>query len=127
MGYALLKYLHVGTVVVTFVLFATRGTGMLIDSPRLHGKWIRVLPHINDTILLMSGIGLAALLGQYPFVNGWLTAKVLALVAYILLGTIALKRGKTKAVRATAFILALATFGYLVAVALTHNPLPFLH
>jgi uncharacterized membrane protein SirB2 len=122
--YALLKHIHVATVVITFVLFVTRGSWMLIESPRLQAKWVKILPHINDAILLASGIGLAVLLGQYPFVNGWLTAKLLALLAYIVLGAVALKRGRTKSIRTTAFFMALAVFAYLVAVALTHNPLP---
>jgi uncharacterized membrane protein SirB2 len=124
MDYDLLKHLHVTTVVITFGLFVTRGIWMLTDSPRLQARWVKILPHLNDTILLASGIGLAVLLGQYPFVNGWLTAKLIALLAYIGLGAIALKRGKTRSIRVTAFIMALAVFAYLVAVALTHNPLP---
>jgi uncharacterized membrane protein SirB2 len=122
--YALLKHIHVATVVITFVLFVTRGIWMLVESPRLQAKWVKILPHVNDALLLASGIGLAVLLGQYPFVNGWLTAKLLALLAYIVLGAVALKRGKTKSIRTTAFVMALAVFAYLVAVALTHNPLP---
>ena len=122
--YALLKHIHVATVVITFVLFVTRGIWMLVESPRLQAKWVKILPHVNDALLLASGIGLAVLLGQYPFVNGWLTAKLLALLAYIVLGAIALKRGKARSIRTTAFVMALAVFAYLVAVALTHNPLP---
>lgn len=123
--YRLLKHVHVATVVITFVLFVTRGIWMWVDSPRLHAKWVKILPHVNDTVLLASGIGLAVLLGQYPFANGWLTAKLLALLAYIVLGTIALKRGKTQSVRITAFFFALAVLAYLVAVALTHEALPW--
>lgn len=123
--YSLLKHVHVATVVITFVLFVTRGVWMFADSPRLQAKWTRILPHVNDTVLLASGIGLAVLLGQYPFVDGWLTAKLLALIAYIVLGTFALKRGKTRPVRITAFFLALAVFAYLVAVAISHQVLPW--
>ncbi|HYP66715.1 MAG TPA: SirB2 family protein [Thiobacillaceae bacterium] len=123
--YSLLKHVHVATVVITFVLFVTRGLWMFADSPRLQAKWARILPHVNDTVLLASGIGLAVLLGQYPFVDGWLTAKLLALIAYIALGTFALKRGKTRPVRITAFLLALAVFAYLVAVAISHQVLPW--
>ena len=123
--YSLLKHVHVATVVITLVLFVTRGVWMWADSPRLQAKLVKILPHVNDTILLASGIALAVLLGQYPFVDGWLTAKLLALLAYIALGTIALKRGKTKPVRMTAFLLALAVLAYLVAVALTHQVLPW--
>ncbi|MGA7180580.1 MAG: SirB2 family protein [Thiobacillaceae bacterium] len=124
-AYSLLKHAHVTTVTITFVLFVTRGIWMLVESPRLQAKWVRILPHVNDAILLASGIGLAVLMGQYPLVNSWLTAKLLALIAYIVLGTIALKRGKTRSIRTTAFLMALAVFAYLIGVALTHNPLPW--
>ncbi|MGA9992928.1 MAG: SirB2 family protein [Thiobacillaceae bacterium] len=125
MDYGLVKLIHVSTVAITLPLFVLRGIWMTADSPRLQARWVKILPHVNDTILLASGIGLAVLLRQYPFVNGWLTAKLLALLAYIVLGTIALKRGKTRPIRITAFLLALAVFAYLVAVALTHQALPW--
>ena len=125
MDYGLVKLIHVSTVAITLPLFVLRGIWMTADSPRLQARWVKILPHVNDTILLASGIGLAVLLRQYPFVNGWLTAKLLALLAYIVLGTIALKRGKTRPIRITAFLLALAVFAYLVAVALTHQVLPW--
>jgi uncharacterized membrane protein SirB2 len=66
------------------------------------------------------------LIGQYPLVNGWLTAKLFALIAYIVLGTVALKRGKTKNQRIAAWLAALLVFGYMVAVAVAHDPFPFL-
>ena len=92
----------------------------------LQARWVRVAPHVNDTLLLASGIGLAVLLQQYPLVHGWLTAKFFALIAYILLGTVAIKRGRTRGTRIAAWIVALLVFGYMVAVARTHDPLPFL-
>ena len=125
MDYSLLKLIHVSTVSITLPLFILRGIWMMADSPRLKARWAKILPHVIDTVLLASGIGLAVLLGQYPFVNGWLTAKLLALLAYIVLGTIALKRGKSKSVRITAFFVALAVFAYLVAVAVSHRALPW--
>jgi uncharacterized membrane protein SirB2 len=123
--YALIKHLHLATIVVTLGLFLLRGVWMLMDSPRLQARWTRVVPHINDTLLLASGIALAVLMQQYPLVHGWLTAKLFALIAYIVLGTLALKRGKTKAQRVTAWIAALLVFGYMLAVARAHDPLPF--
>jgi len=123
--YSLLKLTHIATVAITLPLFVLRGIWMMADSPRLQARWVKILPHLNDTVLLASGIGLAVLLRQYPFVNGWLTAKLLALLAYIVLGTIALKRGKTKPIRMTAFLLALSVFAYLLAVAITHQVLPW--
>ena len=124
--YLILKHLHLTAVVLSFALFILRGLWMLADSPQLQRRWVRVVPHLIDTVLLASAIGLTLILQQYPFVNGWLTAKVLALIAYIILGSIALKRGPTRTIRALAWVAALATFGYIVSVALTHDPRGFL-
>lgn len=124
--YLALKHLHLTTVILSFTLFALRGLWMLVDSPQLQRRWVRIVPHLIDTALLASAIGLTLILQQYPFVNDWLTAKVLALIAYILLGGIALRRGPTRAIRAAAWVAALATFGYIVSVALTRRPLGFL-
>jgi uncharacterized membrane protein SirB2 len=94
---------------------------MLRDSSWLQQRWVKIAPHIIDTLLLTSALIMVFWSHQYPFVQGWLTAKVIALVAYILLGTVALKRGKTKAVRVTAFVGALIVFLYIVRVALTRQ------
>jgi uncharacterized membrane protein SirB2 len=126
MAYSLLKHFHLATIAITLTLFVLRGVWMMADSPRLQARWVRIVPHINDTLLLASGFGLAVLLGQYPLVNGWLTAKLFALIAYIVLGTVALKRGKTKRTRIAAWIAALLVLAYIVAVAVTHDPFPFL-
>lgn len=123
--YAALKHLHLATIAVTFTLFVLRGVWMMAGSPRLQARWVRVLPHINDTLLFSSGLTLAILLGQYPFVDSWLTAKLIALLAYIVLGTFALKRGKTRGQRTAAWIAALLVFAYMVAVARAHAPWPF--
>ncbi|MDS4026233.1 MAG: SirB2 family protein [Candidatus Contendobacter sp.] len=124
--YLALRELHRTAVILSLTLFALRGLWMLADSPQLRRRWVRIVPHLIDTVLLASAIGLTLILQQYPFVNGWLTAKMLALIAYILLGHIALKRGPTRSIRAVAWVAALATFGYIVSVALTHDPLGFL-
>lgn len=126
MGYSLLKQLHLTTIAVTLALFILRGIWMMTAPARLQTRWVRILPHVNDTLLLASGISLAVLLGQYPFVQGWLTAKFFALILYIVLGSYALKRGKTQSLRVTTWIAALLVFAYMVAVALTHSPAPFL-
>ena len=126
MDYTALKTLHLATIAITLTLFVLRGAWMMADSPRLQARWVRIVPHVNDTLLLVSGFGLAIMLGQYPLVNGWLTAKLFALIVYIVLGTVALKRGKTKRTRIAAWIAALLVLGYIVAVAVAHDPLPFL-
>lgn len=126
MAYTLLKQLHLATIAVTLSLFLLRGAWMMAESPRLHARWVRIVPHLNDTLLLASGLSLAMLTGQYPLVNNWLTAKLIALLAYIALGAVALRRGRTRGQRIAAWIAALLMFGYMVAVASTHSPLPLL-
>lgn len=116
------RIVHVAAATLSLALFLLRGLWMLLDSPRLQDRWVRVVPHVVDTAFLAAGIALAARIAQYPFVHAWLTAKVLALVAYIVLGTIALKRGRTRPVRAAAFVAALATFAYIVGVARARSP-----
>ena len=127
MAYNLLKHFHLATIAITLMLFVLRGVWMMADSPRLQARWVRIVPHVNDTLLLASGFGLAIMLGQYPLVNGWLTAKLFALILYIVLGTVALKRGRTKGTRIAAWVAAQLVLGYIVAVAVTHDPFPFLH
>ena len=125
MDYTLVKHLHLTTVAVSLALFVLRGIWMIVESPRRHARWVRIVPHVNDTLLLASGIGLAVLIHQYPLVDGWLTAKLVALLVYIGLGTVALKRGRTRGTRIAAWIAALAVFGYMLAVARAHAPFPF--
>jgi uncharacterized membrane protein SirB2 len=79
-----------------------------------------------DTVLLTSALMLTTIIRQYPFTTAWLTAKVVLLVLYIVLGSIALRRGRTKKIRLAAFIAALATVGFLVTVARAHQPLGLL-
>lgn len=123
--YTVLKYLHVTCVVLSGAGFALRGVWMVLASPMLERRWVRVLPHVVDSALLASAIALAVSIGQYPLVQGWLTAKVLGLIAYIVLGSIALKRGRTRGMRIATFCAALLAFAYIVAVAATKSAAPF--
>ena len=125
MSYMALKHIHLTTIAITFALFTLRVLWMLMDSPQLNKKWIRILPHINDTLLLISAIALAVTLQQYPFQAPWLTAKLLGLLAYIFLGLVALRLGKTKVVRGLAALSASRVFFYFVGVALTKAPWPW--
>ncbi|MDD3529861.1 MAG: SirB2 family protein [Gallionellaceae bacterium] len=124
MAYDLLKLIHVGTVYITFGLFLTRGIWMLLDSPRLQDRWVRVVPHLNDTLLLTAAIAMLVAGGLNPLAHPWLIAKIIGLLLYIYLGTMALKRGRTKTRRALYFAAALATIGYLIAVAVTKQVIP---
>ena len=121
-AYLLVKYLHVACVVLSLAGFAARGELMLRDSPWLNARWVRIAPHVVDTVLLASAAWLAWFLQQYPFVHPWLTAKTVGLLAYIALGMVALRRGRSKRTRAVCFVLALAAAGYVVSVALTRDP-----
>jgi uncharacterized membrane protein SirB2 len=122
MDYFAVKHFHMSCAASSGALFFLRGVWMLRDSPLLQKRWVKIVPHVIDTLLLTSAIVLAVWSGQYPLVQPWLTAKLFALLAYIVLGTIALKRGKTKEVRTAAFIAALAVFAYIVKVAVTRQP-----
>jgi uncharacterized membrane protein SirB2 len=126
MDYLSVKYIHIGCAAVSASLFVLRGVWMLHASTLLQRRWVRIAPHVVDTLLLASAITLAVWSGQYPLAQGWLTAKLFALLGYIALGTIALKRGRTRAVRAAAFVAALILFAYIVAVAVTRHALPWL-
>ena len=124
-AYLVLEHLHVTCVTLSGLGFVLRGGLMLADSPRLQARWLRIVPHVVDTLLLVSALTLAVLLGQYPVVDGWLTGKVLGLGGYILCGTMALKHGRTKAVRGLFLVFALGCFAYIVSVALSHSPWGF--
>jgi uncharacterized membrane protein SirB2 len=124
MDYAILRSLHIGTVHATLILFLLRGFWMLTDSPRLQDRWIRVLPHVNDSLLLFAAIAMLVVGGLNPLEQPWLLAKIIGLLAYIGLGTVALKRGRTKAIRIKALIAALGIFGYIVAVAISKQAIP---
>jgi uncharacterized membrane protein SirB2 len=98
---------------------------MLRESPSLQQRWVKVAPHTVDTLLLASAIALAWQLGISPLTHAWLAAKIVALLLYIAIGTLALKRGKTKRIRLAAWLAAQAVFFYIVSVAVTHNPAPW--
>lgn len=124
MDYSLLRTLHIATVHLTLILFLLRGFWMLTDSALLQARWTRIVPHVNDSLLLFAAIAMLFVGGLNPLDQPWLLAKIIGLLVYIGLGTVALKRGKTKAVRITALVAALAVFGYIMAVALTKQVIP---
>ena len=126
MSFQLLKHIHVSCAAISFALFFLRGIWSFNGSAIMRQRWTKVVPHVVDTLLLASALGLAVTIDQYPFVDAWLTAKFFGLVLYILLGTIALKHGKSKATRVSAWLAALAVFAYIVLVAARHNPLPLI-
>jgi uncharacterized membrane protein SirB2 len=122
MTYMVLFYLHVATVIFSGSFFLLRGIWMLMESDLLTTKPVKIVPHINDTLLLGAAIGLSVMSRQYPFAEHWLTVKLIALIAYIGLGVFAL-RGGSKTVRMACFVAALLTFAFMVSVAVTRSPL----
>jgi uncharacterized membrane protein SirB2 len=121
MSYLALKHFHVTCVVLSGLGFALRGWWMLNDSSLLRARLTRVVPHVVDTLLLGSALLMAWQSSQYPFAQGWLTAKFFGLLAYILCGTMALKRARTKGRRVVFLVLALLAYAYIVGVALARN------
>jgi uncharacterized membrane protein SirB2 len=111
--------------VISVSFFILRFIWMLRGSSMLQQRWVRIVPHVVDTILLASALTMVYWSGQIPFQQAWLGAKVIALLAYIILGSIALRRGKTLQSRALAFVAALLVFGYIVAVALSRQVVLF--
>lgn len=122
MDYYTLKHFHMTCAALSGTFFFVRGLWMLSGSQMLQRRWVKVAPHFIDSALLASAIGLAVWSAQYPGQQPWLTAKVVALLAYIGLGTVALKRGRTPGIRAAAFMAGLLCFGYIVGVAITKSP-----
>ena len=125
MDYLFLRQVHVACAVLSFLGFFGRGILMIRGAPLLHARWVRIAPHVVDSLLLASAIALAAMSHQYPFVQPWLTAKVLALVLYIGLGMVALRRGRAMRDRVAAWIAAQFAFLYIAAVAVTRSVLPW--
>lgn len=123
MDYFAIKWVHMSSVAASYALFFARGVWMIGESPLLAKRAVKIVPHVIDTVLLASAVALAVMSRQYPLQSSWLTAKVIGLVVYIGLGTIALKRGRSKRVRVTAWIAAQFVFAYIVAVAITRDPL----
>ena len=119
--YGELRFLHIAAALASGAGFTLRGAWMLVDSPRLGARWVRVVPHVVATLLLAAALALVFASGQSPGALPWLNAKVVALLAYVGCGLFALRRGR-KAVRVLCFVLALACYAYIVTTARTRDP-----
>jgi len=123
--YPQIRLVHIAAVIISGVLFACRGIGVLSGARWPMWAPLRYLTYTVDTVLLTAALMLATVLHQYPFVHGWLTVKVLLLVVYVVLGSFALKRGRTSAMRLYCFLAALAVYLFIVSVARAHHPAGF--
>ncbi|HET7837903.1 MAG TPA: SirB2 family protein [Steroidobacteraceae bacterium] len=120
--YPEIRLLHIGCVAFSGTLFTVRGAMRIADIAGANHRALRWLSYTVDTALLLAAILLTLIVHQYPFVNAWLTAKLLLLPLYIALGVIALKRARTPAGRLAAYLAALLTFVMIVGVAVEHEP-----
>jgi uncharacterized membrane protein SirB2 len=114
-----LKWTHISCAFLSITGFTLRGYWKLTANPRLQRRSAKILPHCIDTLLLGSALGMLVIWQTSPLAFDWLVAKLLALLAYIVLGMIALRFGRQVGTRAAAYILALLSAGYIVSVAYT--------
>jgi len=122
--YSIVLAIHVLAVVASGVLFLLRGVLVLAGRQGIAmATFPRILSYAIDTTLLVAAVALTVIIGQYPFVNSWLTVKVVLLVVYIVLGVFALKRARTRSAKAWCLAGALATYLFIISVAISHNPL----
>lgn len=121
--YPQIKWFHVACVVLSGLLFTLRGGLMLTGLPQANAAALRYLSYLIDTALLTAALMLVTLLRVYPIASGWLTVKIALIVVYIVLGSIALRRGRSLRTRVITFIAALAVYGFVATIARAHHPL----
>jgi uncharacterized membrane protein SirB2 len=121
LDYLSIRAIHVACAGISIVLFALRAALQSSGVDWRRWRWLLVAPHVNDTLLLAAGVALAVMSAQFPLLQPWLTAKVLALFAYIAFGVIALGRNVPPRRRRLALAAALATFSYIVGVAVSRS------
>lgn len=126
MDYVTVKLVHQGAVALSVTGFALRGAASLLGARWVRGRAARTLPHLVDSVLLLSALTLAWMLRLTPDRAPWLMAKIVGLLFYIGLGGVALRPGRPLAVRAAAWVAALAVVGWMVSVAVTKHPLGWL-
>ena len=126
MSYAALKILHMSLALISISGFVLRWFWLNSNSRMFQHKLTRVLPHIIDTLFLATGIWLAIIIAQYPLTHGWLTAKVLGLIAYIVTGAMALQEKTDQRIRTIAFLAAMIIFAWIASVARGKSALGFL-
>jgi uncharacterized membrane protein SirB2 len=123
MWYLQLRHAHIAFAILSVSIFTVRGLLMLANSGHVNSPWLKYPSYAVDTLLLTAALMLTTVIQQYPFQAGWLTMKVALLVVYVVLGSLALKRGRTRGVRIAALVGALLTVGFLYTVARAHHPL----
>lgn len=123
--YPQIKLVHIAAALTSGLLFFLRGAALHAGQAWAMAASLRYLTYTVDTVLLTAALMLATVLHQYPFVQGWLTTKVLLLIVYIFLGTYALKRGSTRGIRMVCWLAALLVYAFMISVARAHHPAGF--
>ena len=126
MDYATIKHIHLGAVALSGIGFFVRGLASLRGAHWVQGRAAKTLPHIVDTVLLVSALGLAAMAHLNPANTPWVLAKIIGLVLYIALGVVALRPRLSTTVRASAWVGALLVLGWIASVAVSKTPWGFL-
>lgn len=123
--YMMMKHLHLTAVVLSIVFFIVRFAWRQMDSAMASKKWVKIVPHVIDTVLLLSAASLCVILSQYPFVQGWVTFKLFGVIAYILFGLMAMKWATTRKMQWMGFAAAMVTLVLIAKVAVLKQPLFF--
>lgn len=120
--YTTLKWLHVAAVITSGAGFLARAALMLASSRWLHRRFVRIAPHVVDTVLLAAAVGMVTLARLSPLAHPWLAAKIIGLVIYIVFGAVALRYGRTRRIRLLALAVAVFAYVYVVGTALQRDP-----
>ena len=121
-SYLIFKHLHMTAVALSGLLFMVRGLWLLQGSAQLQAKWVKITPHVVDTLLLVSAIAMLVVAQQFPV---WVHVKITLLVVYIGLGLMAFKKAKTQGQKLTFLLAAVAVYVFLISVALAKSPAGF--
>ena len=119
----MLRSIHLTLAYLTVLGFVVRGIWSMTGSAYLTQKWVKIFPHVIDTLLLVLGVAMAISLSISPL-EGWLAAKLVGLLAYIGFGVLTM-RASVNGLKLVGFVGALASVGYIFAVAFARNPWPF--
>lgn len=121
-SYVIFKHVHMTAVALSGLLFMVRGLWLLQGSTQLQAKWVKITPHVIDTLLLVSAIAMLVVSQQFP---AWVHVKITLLIVYIGLGVMAFKKAKTQGQKLTFLLAAVAVYVFLISVALTKSPAGF--
>lgn len=120
--YMMFKHLHLTFIAISVVLFVVRFVWRLRDSEKLNKRWVKIVPHVNDTLLLVSALLLMLQINQYPLQTPWLTDKLIGLFGYILAGLVTLK-ARSRGLQVTGFVVAIGWLLFLLHVAISKQAL----